>query len=136
VFTQKCLLWYKYGKNLIVPTTFYTCSWRTSELGISLGMSSFSKPFTENSLSRSLKHWIHWHRFHRHSVSVSARLNYTDTECRWNRCQCSQCSSGLIDDRKVTVLQYLHWNCSSLNKPHCLLKYKAPIAWFIASFCF
>jgi hypothetical protein len=77
----------------------------------SLGMSSFSKPFTENSLSRSLGHW---HRFHRRSVSVSARLNDTDTECRWNRCQCNQCSSGLTDDRKVTVLQYLHWNCSSL----------------------
>ncbi len=76
-------------------------------------MSSFSKPFTENSLSRLLEHWLHWHRFHWHSVSVSARLNDTDTEC-----QCSQCSSGLTDDRKVTVLQYLHWNCSSLFWPN------------------
>jgi hypothetical protein len=44
------------------------------------------------SLSGSLEHWLHWHRFHRHSVSVSARLNDRDTECRWNRCQCNQCS--------------------------------------------
>ncbi len=57
---------------------------------------------------------VHWHRFHRHSVSVSLGLADTDTECRWNRCQCGQCSSGLTDDRKVTVLQYLHWNCLSL----------------------
>ncbi len=51
-----------------------------------------------------LEHWLHWHRFHRHSVSVSARLNDTDTESRWNRCQCSQCSSERLSEFSVNGL--------------------------------
>ncbi len=53
-----------------------------------------------------LKHWLHWHRFHRRSVSVSLSLTDRDTECRWNQCQCS--SERFTETAHPYLYRYIH----------------------------
>ncbi len=70
-----------------------------------------------------LEHWLHWHRLHRHSVSVSLSLPDTDTECWWNRCQCGQCSSERFTETAHPCFDYLanyHVLSLRINK-HILL---------------
>jgi hypothetical protein len=48
------------------------------------------------------------------STDIYIQCRLTSTVSVNSRCQCSQCSGGLTDNSKVTIFQYLHWNCSSL----------------------
>jgi hypothetical protein len=40
------------------------------------------KTVTDLASVSPLEHWLHWHRFHRHSVFLSVRLTDRNTECR------------------------------------------------------